>query len=153
MKKRLLIHILSLGVAGFLILLPPSALAQEGGAADEAGAALSACSSGSGGGFLGLPTWYKYLDNTELIGGRCSPVVNFPDDITKILLAIFEIIIRVGGLAAVAFVIWGAFQYQTSQGDPEKTKNARSTIVNSLIGIAITVSAVAIVNLIGRSLG
>ncbi len=102
---------------------------------------------------MGFPTWYKYLDNAEIIAGRCSPIVTFPDDITKILLAIFEIIIRAGGLAAVAFVIWGAFQYQTSQGDPEKTKNARSTIVNALIGIAITVSAVAIVNLIGRSLG
>lgn len=152
MKKLLIAFFLSLNITGCLVLASGPIFAQEGGAADEVETAQSACPTGSGGGFLGIPTWYKYLTKTETIAGRCSPVVTFPDDITKILLAVFEIIIRVAGLAAVLFVIWGAFQYQTSQGDPDKTKNARSTIINALIGLAISVSAVAGVNLIARGL-
>lgn len=55
-------------------------------------------------------------------------------------------------MVAVGFIIFGGFQYMLSQGEPERTKGARSTILNALIGLAISLSAVAIVNLIGRNL-
>ena len=76
---------------------------------------------------MGFPTWYKYLGGKE-IADKCSVVLTFPDDIGKILLAIVEILLRVGGLAAVAFVIYGGFQFILSQGDPEKAASARKTI-------------------------
>lgn len=115
----------------------------------------AACNPGAGGDLLGLPTWYKYLDgNTS--GAKCTPVIDFtnhPEDIGKILLAVFEIVLRIGSLAAIGFVIFGGVQYILSQGEPEQTKGARSTIVNALIGLVITIFATAIVNVIGRSIG
>jgi hypothetical protein len=109
--------------------------------------------------FLSFPTWYKYL-NPVFQDGECK--VSFPKDsegnesivmaVGPILLAVFEIILRIGGLAAVGFVIFGGYQYLLSQGEPESTKGAKSTILNAVIGLAIMMSAVAIVNLIGRNI-
>lgn len=100
---------------------------------------------------LGFPTWYKYL-NPTFENGQCNIDAPFPESIGKILLAVFEILLRLTGILAVGFVIWGGFQYILSQGEPERSGHARTTIINALIGLAIAVSAVAIVNLIGRNL-
>lgn len=102
-------------------------------------------------GFLGFPTWYKYLD-VGFGTDECNINFNLLTDLPKVLLAVFEIILRVGGLLAVFFVLFGGVQYILSQGEPEKTKGARTTIVNALVGLVITLSAVAIVNVIGKNL-
>ncbi len=98
-----------------------------------------------------LPTWYKYLDE-ETVGGKCSAKVNFPEDLSRILLAIFEILLRVGGMVAFFFIIYGGFQYLTSQGEPDKAKAARTTIVNALVGLVLAMMASVIVNLIARNI-
>lgn len=110
--------------------------------------------------FLSFPTWYKYLDKAPGSGGRCDIAV--PKDaegntridqvVTPVLLAVFEIILRIGGIAAVGFIIFGGFQYLISQGEPDRTKGAKSTILNAVIGLVVTLSASAIVNLIGRNI-
>lgn len=110
--------------------------------------------------FLSFPTWYKYLDKAPGSGGKCDIAV--PKDaegntridqvVTPVLLAIFEIILRIGGIAAVGFIIFGGFQYLISQGEPDRTKGAKNTILNAVIGLVVTLSASAIVNLIGRNI-
>lgn len=116
-------------------------------------------------GFLGFPTWYKYLDVTH-DSGNCTVVLPKKDpvptgeanqtdiaaSVSRILLAVFEIILRIAGILAVIFVVWGGIQYQLSQGEPDRLSKARSVIINALIGLAITVSATAIVNLVGRNI-
>ncbi len=107
------------------------------------------------GGFFGLPTWYKYLNHISS-ADDCDVKFNFtePADYVKVGLAIFEIVMRVAGLAALGFVMYGSFQLLTSQGEPDKYAGARTTLINALIGLAIALSAVAVVNLIGaRVLG
>ncbi len=107
--------------------------------------------------FLGFPTWYKYL-NPNFDGKDCKlslpKDVNGNTDFSKVvppvLLAIFEIILRLGGLVAVGFVIYGGFQYVLSQGEPDKAKNARGTIINALIGLVITILSTAIVSLVAN---
>ncbi len=101
--------------------------------------------------FKMFPTWYKYLGE-ESIAGKCSPIINFPDDIGKILLALAEILLRLGGMVAVAFVIFGGIKYILSQGEPDNAKKALNTIINALIGLAIAASATVIVNLVAGSL-
>lgn len=120
--------------------------------------------------FLKFPTWYKYLNPVFV---EADPSANPPRSTSEckisfplgsdgeeslvmaagpVLLAVFEIILRIGGLAAIGFVIFGGFQYLMSQGEPEATKGAKSTILNAVIGLAIMLSAVAIVNIIGRNI-
>lgn len=121
--------------------------------------------------FLGFPTWYKYLqvefipkgsdvapDNPSINGPATVDTCNVKADFTNpatyaaILLVIFEILMRVAGLAAVVFVIVGGFLFITSDGQPDKAKKARWTIFNALIGLGIAMVAVAAVNLIGNTL-
>lgn len=110
-----------------------------------------ACQPGAGGNLLGLPTWYKYL-NSDITAGKCSVIFNFPEDMGKIALAIVEILLRLGGMVAVVFVIYGGVRYIISQGEPEGIAKAKGTIVNALIGLAITIIAVGLVNMIARVL-
>lgn len=104
--------------------------------------------------FLGLPTWYKYL-SPSFEDGECKLNVDFEQSstYTAILFAILEILLRIAGLVAVAFVVVGGFTFVTSDGQPERAKNARWTIFNALIGLGITLSATVLVNFIGNRIG
>lgn len=98
-----------------------------------------------------IPPWYEYIPKSEE-NGRCELNFVFPDHIGLVLLALFEIILRVGALVAVVFVIYGGFQYMLSQGEPDKTKNARTTIINAVVGLVITTLATVVVNFVGGRL-
>lgn len=104
-----------------------------------------------GGSILGFPTWYKYLHGTYY-NGSCSPSVTSLSDVWLIVAAIVEILLRVAAIAAVGFVIYGGFAFISSQGDPAKTAQARSTVINALIGLAIAILAGVIVGFIAGSI-
>jgi hypothetical protein len=114
------------------------------------------CSSTS---FFGFPTWYKYIKTTAVSsnGTTYCNLSSFsfwpPDNLLLILLAVLDILLILGGMIAVVFVIIGGVQYITSQGEPENTRHARGTIINALIGLAITVIAASLVNWLGFRLG
>lgn len=102
-----------------------------------------------GGYFLGFPKWHAYLDG---IGHPCSPQILNLNDVWLIVAAIIEILLRIAAILAVVFVIYAGFSYVTSQGDPEATGRAKGTLVNALVGLAIAVTAVAIVSFIAKSI-
>lgn len=54
-----------------------------------------------------------------------------------------------GGIAAVAMLAVGGFGLMTSAGDPEKLMNAKETITNALMGLALIVLSVFILELLG----
>ena len=109
--------------------------------------------------FLGIPTWYKYLEGDNS-SGRCSPVLGELDNnnprrfnvVVPIALAVLEIFIRLAGLVAVVMIFIGAFRFITTQGSPDKATSARKTIINAIIGLVIVILATTIVNFIGNSL-
>lgn len=113
--------------------------------------------------FFGIPPWYKYLVNSGLMAptkgvGACELVGSLkPDDWVQIILlvglAVLDMALRLAGIVAVAFVIWGGIQYVISTGDPSKTKDAQQTIINAIVGLAIALTATAMVTYIGNRLG
>lgn len=107
------------------------------------------------GNFFGFPTWYKYLEgqSADAIGvtGTCAPVLNGLTDIGLIVAAVIEILLRLAALLAIGYVLTGGIQFITAQGEPEKVAHARKTVINALIGLAISVSAGAIVSFIAGS--
>ena len=122
-------------------------------------ATAGSCTPGGG----GLATaifvpWYKYLPG-EQTEGKCSPV--FPKsskgnyDIAKgvplILFAIIELLLRISGLIAVGYIIYGSIQYITSQGMPENLKGAKSTITNAITGLIVVMLATGLVQFIGNA--
>lgn len=107
--------------------------------------------------FFLLPTWYKYLiaaGKMEDVGGRCVTVVDLQvADLALILLAVLDIVLRLAGLVAVAYVVYGGVKFITSQGDPDGSKKARQTIINALIGVVLALFATTLVAFIGTRLG
>lgn len=98
--------------------------------------------------FFLFPVWWKYLSHPN-----CQPQIQGLGDVWLIVAAIIEIALRIAAIVAVVFVIYGGFSYTTSQGDPESTAKAKSTLVNALIGLAVAVMAAVIVAFIARSIG
>ncbi len=105
-----------------------------------------------GGDFFGLPPWYKYLQCDKDSTGALSPIFHFPADIWLIAVAIVEMLLRIGGMAAVGYVIYGSIRYITSQGEAENTAAAKSTIMNAIIGLVIILVALVAVNFVGGQL-
>jgi hypothetical protein len=133
-------------------------------------------------GFFGLKPWYQYigkeLDDGKAPSGasdeekveakrnlcnvKCFNVFTVSEandcgqkssDIPLVLLAVADDLLRIAGLIALGFIFVGAFKYVGSQGNPDSTKSAQETIINALLGLAISLTAVAIVSFIGNKLG
>lgn len=150
--KKLKNYLLLVGILGSL-------LAPLAATATSYAAVASGCDKSSS--FLGLPTWYKYLDvGPNKNGDPCA--VQLPSDpkgnvdwaLTggRIGLAVIEILLRIAGVVSVAFVIYGGINLTLSEGDPEKAKQGRGTIINALIGLLIVILATAVVNFVGNTL-
>lgn len=106
--------------------------------------------------FFGFKTWYHYLDGNSSCEVKSFHVLASPDhpsDIPLVLLAIIDDLLRLASLAAVFFVIYGAVQFVTSQGSPDATNRARSTVINALVGLALALISIAIVSFIGNKVG
>lgn len=105
-----------------------------------------------GGNFLVFPPWYKYLDSNGIdANGLCTPKINGINDVWLIVAAVIEILLRVAAMAAIGYIIWGGFDYMTSQGEPDKTTKARQTIINALVGLVIAILATVVINFIAGS--
>jgi ABC-type Fe3+ transport system permease subunit len=88
--------------------------------------------------FLGIfPTWYQYIVDPS----TCQPAFKSLSDVWLIVAAIIDILLRLASVVAVIFVIYGGIMFTTSQGSPDQTKQARNTVINALIGLAISVTA------------
>ena len=120
--------------------------------------------------FFGLEPWYYFLNtyktptsqcgvcfnilgnSTALTPPKATPCTSNRSDIPLVLLAIIDDLLRIAGLVAVGFIIFAAFRYVTSQGNPENSAKAQNTILYALVGLVIAISAIAVVTYIGNSL-
>lgn len=104
------------------------------------------CNAGAG----ALPTsvfvpWYEYLDCDD----SGAPHITSWDKAAPLIgMAVLEMLTRIAGLVAVGFIVWGGIQYTLSQGEPEGMKNAKSTIMNAIVGLVIALLAIGIVQFI-----
>ncbi len=102
--------------------------------------------------------WYKYLPG-EVVNDKCNPTFNKTDkgnyDLSKgvplILFAIIEFLLRISGLIAIGYIIYGSIQYIMSQGQPENLKGAKSTITNAITGLVVVMLATGLVQFLGNA--
>lgn len=118
-------------------------------------AAANPCASPQ---FFGLKPWYYYLTRTANKSGGCDLSFNVlgngkTSDILLILLAVVDDLLVIAGLVTVGYVIYAGIKYVTSQGSPEETAKAQSTLVNALLGLALALVAVAGVSFLGSHIG
>lgn len=88
--------------------------------------------------------------------GRCQIAPTFSilqlNSLLSIGIALIEILLRVAALVAVGYIIYAGFQYLTSNGDPERAKHGKDTILNALIGLVIAIIATVLVGFLGQRL-
>lgn len=139
----------SIAFIGLLLFLSPTLPVGA-----QAVTAEDNCEDATSATFLGLPTWYRYLE-PKFEDGECKVgAIMDGDDIDigatagAILLAVTEVLLRIAGIVAVGFIVYGGILYTISQGEPERLGSARKTIINGILGLVIAVFAVAIVNLL-----
>lgn len=149
--KKLLKNFLFAGLFAFLIASPFATVTtpQTAFAADPAN-----CESRA---FLGIPPWYRGLTKTDSTGD-CA--IMSPNEVAgglsgfiwKIVLNLIEIGLILAGWVALFFIMYGAFLYITGGGNASQTEKARKSIFNAVIGLVISMGAIAITNLVFGSL-
>lgn len=153
-SKHFLLGLLCVGV---MSLFSPTATAQrpETGVVNEAtGEVITDPAAGNCNEYLlTFPAWYR-----GLLDDKCD--VAPPDDagglspfIWKIALNVVEMILNLVGYAAVGYIIYGGYKYMISAGSPDGMVAARKTIMNAVIGLVISIAAVAIVRTITGGIG
>ena len=68
--------------------------------------------------------------------------------IENFIRSIIKVIASLAGLIATGFLVAGGFTYITSSGNPEHLDRGKRTITFALIGLAITIGAFVISNII-----
>jgi amino acid transporter len=100
-------------------------------------------------GSLFLANAASALADVNISPGTPTQGINPNANVSVVITNILTIIFMVSILLVLFFLIIGAFKWITSGGEKEKIKEARETIVNALIGLAILALAFLIVNIIG----
>lgn len=111
--------------------------------------------------FLGIKPWFAYLPDDAFEPGTCN-LDNFSifgssgngqrSHLVPVLLAVADGLVRIAAVAAFIFVIAGGIKLTLSQGEPDRAKTARESILNALIGLVIALIAAAVVSFIGTRL-
>lgn len=103
---------------------------------------------------LGIPPWYRGLTNADCsIKSPESGTVGLSNFIWHIVLNVIEAAMTLIGYLSVIFIIYGGVLYITSAGDSKGVEKAKSSIANAVIGLVISIVAVAIVEFIFSKLG
>jgi len=104
--------------------------------------------------FLGFPTWYRGLTDAP---PDCN--IKTPSDsgglgnfIWHIGLNIVEIILVAIAYIATAYFLYGGLLFIVSRGNPDGATRARSTILNAIIGLIISMASIALVNFVVGSI-
>ena len=100
---------------------------------------------------LGIPPWYRGITKTDSTG-ECaikSPteVGGLSSFIWKIVLNVIEIALILAGWLALFFILYGGFLFITGGGNASQVEKARKSIFNAVIGLIISIGAIAITNL------
>jgi hypothetical protein len=105
--------------------------------------------------FFFLPSWWEFLPPGQQpkLPTCAIPSFDFPNDLILVGLAVLDMLLRIGGFAAVISLIIAGVQYITSGGSTDKGVAARKRVTNSLIGLAIVLIAAATVQFIGKAVG
>jgi predicted small integral membrane protein len=77
-------------------------------------------------------------------GGDITQVQNF-------LKNIIQILVTLAGSISVIFFVVGGIGYMTSSGHPENLDRSKKTILYSAIGLAITLGAFVISNIVSKA--
>lgn len=74
-------------------------------------------------------------------------------DTTTSISTILSIVFGIVGALALLFITISGFRYIVSAGDPQKTAQAKESIIYALVGLVIAISAETIVAFFVKNIG
>lgn len=128
-------------------------VATLGGTTASLATPSTAAAAGCDNYFLTIPPWYRGLTD-----GNCnivSPGNSTPElqkFIWTIVLNIIEIMLHLVGYVTIFFIIFGGFKYMTAAGSSDGMAKAKTTIMNAVIGLVLSIVSIAIVNLVAGAI-
>ena len=109
-----------------------------------------------------LPKWYDGMCSSGQ-GGKQT--IQSPADfaggndktgiqtfIRNIAMNIVVILLTIVGYVSLGFIIWGGFKYMISGDNSSGISGAKTTILNAVIGLVLSIMSVSIVKLIGEAI-
>ncbi len=90
----------------------------------------------------------KVVAKVDFKGKLQGTVDNMPKNTEISVQSILNWVYALAGLVAVGFIVYGAVNYVTTQGDTGKIKQAGQTIAFAVIGLAVVLLAAAITNFV-----
>jgi hypothetical protein len=92
---------------------------------------------------------FSLSSTTVLLLG--APALALAADIDKVqnfMMNIIQLLVTLAGLLAVIFFVLGGIGYITSSGNPEKLDSSKKTLLYSAIGLAVTIGAFVLTNIV-----
>jgi len=100
------------------------------------------------------------IDTSGVIGTINSPVNdplytgNVNESMGKLISTGIQLFFLVAGLATLLYLLWGAFDWISSNGEKEKLQKAQNKIMNAAIGLILVIVVLVVFNvLMGTVLG
>ncbi|MDD4351447.1 MAG: hypothetical protein PHU71_00490 [Candidatus Gracilibacteria bacterium] len=86
-------------------------------------------------------------EETEIVKGQTdSEVSTFIVDLVKTAIGLLSVLLLI-------HLVVGAYHYVTSGGDEEKTKKAKATIIQAIVGFLIAIVSYSMINVVVNVLG
>lgn len=101
---------------------------------------------------LTFPAWYRGIQNTDCSIKNPNNAGGISKFIWSIILNIIEMMLQLVGYVSVAFIMVGGFKFLTGTGTPDTVVKARTTILNAVIGLVLSIFSVAIVNAVAGTI-
>ena len=73
--------------------------------------------------------------------------------LARLIVILWRTLMTLGGLAVILFFVLGAVRWLTAGGDSSKVEEARNTLTNAMIGMALVFGVMAFTNFIGPAIG
>ena len=73
--------------------------------------------------------------------------------ISKFFSNLVTLVYSLAAIVLILMILWGAFDWITSEGDKEKLESAKRKLINAVIGIMLFAVAFAIIQILGTFTG
>lgn len=102
-----------------------------------------------------LPTYAQGLKDA---GGNLNNIgkasgIDTTQDVGSVVGGIISAALSLVGVLFLGFMVYAGFTWMTAQGETEKIDKAKKTIISSLIGLVVVLSAYAITAFVTSSVG
>ncbi|MGH7156952.1 MAG: Mbov_0395 family pilin-like conjugal transfer protein [Candidatus Saccharimonadales bacterium] len=95
-----------------------------------------------------LATTFVALGMPFVLTGTALAASSYVGSVQSFIKSVIQVIAGLAGLVATGFFVFGGFAYITSSGNPEHLEKAKRTLFYSATGLAITIAAFVLSNIV-----